>query len=63
MIETFHLNSRGANKKTPEEITKLFVDSTSEVISAIIDRYYADFRVCGYDDTLQLLRDILKSGS
>ena len=43
-IETSHLNSRGANKKSPEEISELFKNSSTEVVNALINRYYADFR-------------------
>ena len=43
-IETSHLNSRGANKKSPEEIAELFKNSSRKVVTAIINRYYADFR-------------------
>ena len=60
MMKTVHLNSRGANQKTKEDIEKLFEKTESKVLRNIIDKYYADFKVCGYVETLELLKNILK---
>ena len=61
MVQSFHSNSRGANKIASDKVENLFKNSSKEVISKIIERYYPDFRVCGYDETLQQLRNILQN--
>ena len=35
------------------------IDFSSQVIQALMTRYYSDFRICGYEDSLQELRRIL----
>ena len=51
-----HANNRGSHKTYNME--EIFVNSSSEDVRGIVDRYYMDFRICGYDDTMETLREI-----
>ena len=37
---------------------EIFVNSSSEDIRGIVERFNMDFRICGYEDTLETLREI-----
>ena len=60
-MKVVHLNSRGANKKSKEDIKKLFQDIGRNSLNNIIEKYYADFKVCGYEETLDLLKNMAKN--
>ena len=59
-VQTSHLNSRGAHKISAEDVVTLFRSSSAAVLSSIIDRFYPDFTVCGYHDTLAELKKLLR---
>ena len=52
-----HANDRGSHKSY--NLSEMFVNSTKEDIQGIIDRFYLDFRICGYEDTLKDLQRLL----
>ena len=55
-IAPAHNNNRGSHKKYNME--EIFANSSSEDIRGIVERFNMDFRICGYDDTLETLRKI-----
>lgn len=50
------VNSRGSHKKYNME--KILVNSSSKDFRGIVERFNIDFRLFGYEDTLETLRDI-----
>ena len=51
-----HQNDRGTHASKEKDLARLFGKSSKEVIAGLIDRYYMDFKICGYEDTLQQLK-------
>ena len=47
---------RGSHKTYDME--QIFRNSSSEDIRGIVERYYMDFRICRYDETMETLRRI-----
>ena len=39
----------------------IFRNSSSEDLQGIVERYYMDFRICGYEETMETLRTIGES--
>ena len=52
-----HANNRGSHNKY--EVAELFRGSSREDIIGIISRFYMDFRICGYDETIRQLEQLL----
>ena len=50
-----HQNDRGSHATKVTDIPQLFGQSSSKVIRGIIERYYMDFKICGYEESLQQL--------
>ena len=50
-----HQNDRGSHSSQETELAQLFGNSSKQVITGIIERYYMDFKICGYEETLQQL--------
>lgn len=55
-----HFNSHGNNSLGKEQLAKLFRKTSAEDIRLIIRRYEKDFDICGYHETLNDLRTLLK---
>ena len=55
-----HKNVHGSNSLASQNITNLFSNSSSSTIEKIISRYEKDFRLCGYEDTMQELQVLAK---
>ena len=51
-----HANDRGSHKSY--NLSAIFKNSSKEDIRGIINRFYMDFRLCGYDDTLEELETL-----
>ena len=51
-----HQNDRGSHQGI--KIKEIFTNISSTVISGIIKRYYMDFKICGYEETLQQLETL-----
>ena len=39
----------------------IFRNSSGEDLRGIVERYYMDFRICGYEETMQTLRTLSDS--
>ena len=50
-----HQNDRGSHSTKKTDIPAVFGNFSKEVIRGIIQRYKMDFKICGYEDTLQKL--------
>ena len=50
-----HQNDRGSHSTRKTDIPAIFGNSSKEVIRGIIQRYHMDFKICGYEETLQQL--------
>ena len=50
-----HQNDRGSHATKVTDIPRIFGQSSSKVIRGIIERYNMDFRICGYEQSLQQL--------
>ena len=59
-VEDSHLNSNGAASIETSQVQELFNNSDPSVINQLVRRYYPDFKICGYDDTLSDLRNFLR---
>ena len=53
-----HQNDRGSHVTRQTDIGQIFRNISSTVISGIIKRYYMDFKICGYEETLQQLETL-----
>ena len=53
-----HQNDRGSHVTEEKKIKEMFTNISSTVISGIIKRYYMDFKICGYEETLQQLETL-----
>ena len=42
------------------QLSSMFENTESQVIEAIITRFYPDFRICGYDDTMKQLKLLIE---
>ena len=51
-----HQNDRGSH--VTRNVKEIFTNISSTVISGIIKRYYMDFKICGYEETLQQLETL-----
>ena len=60
LIEDSHLNDRGSNQINMSQLSSMFENTESQVIEAIITRFYPDFRICGYDDTMKQLKLLIE---
>ena len=52
-----HANNRGSHNNY--DVAELFRGSSREDIIGIINRFYMDFRICGYDETIRQLEQLL----
>ena len=50
-----HQNDRGSHVTKQADIGQIFRNSSRTVIRRIMERYYMDFKICGYEETLQQL--------
>ena len=50
-----HQNDRGSHATKVTDIPRIFGQSSSKVIRGIIERYKMDFKICGYEQSLQQL--------
>ena len=55
-IAPAHANNRGSHKTYDME--DIFMNSSSEDVMGIVERYHMDFRICGYEETMETLRRI-----
>ena len=55
-----HLNVNGAATANKSQVYDLFINSGRDVIQKLIKRYYPDFKLCGYLDTLLEFEDLLQ---
>ena len=55
-----HQNDRGSHVTQRADMQQIFNRSSKEVIRGIIKRYYMDFKICGYDETLTQLQILAK---
>ena len=53
-----HQNDRGSHVTRQINIKQIFTNISRTVISGLIERYYMDFKICGYEETLQELKDL-----
>ena len=53
-----HQNDRGSHVTRQTDIRQIFNNISSTVIRGIIERYYMDFKICGYEETLQQLESL-----
>ena len=51
-----HQNDRGSHAAKEKDLAQLFGKSSKQVITGIIERYYMDFQICGYEETLRQLK-------
>ena len=56
-VAPVHANNRGSHNNY--DVARLFRGSSREDIIGIINRFYMDFRVCGYDETIRQLEQLL----
>ena len=56
-VAPVHANNRGSHNKY--DVAELFSGSSREDIIGIINRFYMDFRICGYDETIRQLEQLL----
>ena len=59
-IAPAHFNSHGNNVMNKMKLWKMFRGSTAKVIKKLIVKYQKDFEICGYEETLDGLRNIAK---
>ena len=50
-----HQNDRGSHVTRQTDIRQIFNNISSSVIRRIMERYYMDFKICGYEQSLQQL--------
>ena len=50
-----HQNDRGSHVTRQTDIKQIFNNISSTVIRRIMERYYMDFKICGYEDALHQL--------
>ena len=62
-VSDSHLNVNGAASAESSRVQELFGDLEQEVIQNLIWRYYPDFKLCGYLDTLAAFENLLKQRS
>ena len=58
-----HKNIHGSNSLSSLNLTNLFSNTSSITISKIISKYEKDFQLCGYEDTLHQLQNLLHQKS
>lgn len=58
-----HKNIHGSNSLSSLNLTNLFSNTSSFTISKIISKYEKDFQLCGYEDTLHQLQNLLHQKS
>ena len=56
-VAPVHANNRGSHNNY--DVARLFSGSSREDIIGIINRFYMDFRICGYDATIRQLEQLL----
>ena len=56
-----HQNDRGSHVTRQTDIKQIFTNISRTVISGIIQRYYMDFKICGYEETLQQLESLVST--
>ena len=62
-VSDSHFNDNGAASAEKSRVHELFSGSDTSVIQTLVRRYYPDFRLCGYLDTLSEFEDLLKKRS
>ena len=48
-----HKNNHGSNTISRLKVETVFANSTKSEIRALVEKYRLDFRLCGYEDTLE----------
>ena len=62
-VSDSHLNVNGAASVETSRVQELFGGSKRDVIQKLIRRYYPDFKLCGYLDTLAEFENLLSQRS
>ena len=55
-----HQNDRGSHVTRQTDIRQIFSNSSGTVVRGIIERYYMDFKICGYEETLHQLESLAR---
>ena len=55
-----HQNDRGSHVTKQINIGQIFANISRTVMRGLIERYYMDFKICGYEETLQQLETLAK---
>ena len=63
LVSDSHFNVNGAASAEKSRVQELFSGLDTDVIQKLVRRYYPDFRLCGYLDTLSEFEDLLKKRS
>ena len=54
-VSPVHANNHGSHTLQPGDVTKIFEKVARQDIITLLKKYKMDFKVCGYEDTLQEL--------
>ena len=54
-----HKNNHGSSSTVNKNVGYLFENSTKGEIQALAEKYRLDFKICGYEDTLDEMLSIL----
>jgi len=55
-----HTNDHGAASIQDHNLHRMFSNLPARIISSLVDKYFLDFKFCGYDETLQSLQDLIE---
>ena len=59
-VSPAHANNHGSHSLQAGDVTKIFEKVAKADITTLLSRYKMDFKVCGYEDTLEELVNLTK---